>query len=146
MRERIEAFTDKECGSGASPEQVRQAEVSLGVSLPSSYRHFLERFGWGRFSCEQLYGLGTDVPIHLDLVRNTRAERETMVPALPTCLIPVMNDGAGNHFCLDTSQTAEGECPLVFWDHELGPAQVAQAVANSFAVWLVTLLDRLQRV
>ena len=59
---------------------------------------------------------------------------------MPEYLVPVMNDGAGNHYCLDdTSRLDGGECPVVFWDHEHqdGPDQVPEQVSASFDRWLV---------
>ena len=145
MRQRVRTFADKECGLGATTRQIAQAESSLGICFPESYRRFLQWFGWARFSHEQLYGLGNDVPAALELLRNTLAERKDMVPRLPHWLIPVMNDGAGNHYCLNTRQMRDNECPMVFWDHELGKDQQPQPTAVSFDRWLIELLDSLDK-
>ena len=120
MYSRIDAFRDKECGGGATDVEIFKAENSLMTPFSESYRSFLRKIGWGRFSHEELYGLGSDIPPYLELVKNTLVERDTMGPLMPLHLIPVMNDGAGNHFCLDTSLFADDECPVVFWDHEQG--------------------------
>ncbi|NJO33476.1 MAG: SMI1/KNR4 family protein [Rhodospirillales bacterium] len=144
VRQRIRDFQDKECGKGARSEDIENAETQLGVRFPTSYRRYLEDFGWARFSHHELYGLGQDVPMHLDLVRNTAAERTQMRPLMPPALVPIMNDGAGNHYCLDISQSTGDECPIVFWDHDLGESQKAEPVSPTFAVWIVDLLDRLE--
>lgn len=140
MDSRIDTFSDKEYGAGATDIEIAHAENSLGVPFPESYRRFLRRIGWGRFSHQELYGLGSNTPPHLELVKNTLVERETMGPTMPMQLVPVMNDGAGNHFCLDTSTLVDGECPVVFWDHEQGFNQKPQVVAQSFDLWMVDLL------
>ena len=143
MRNRILAFNDKQCGQGATLAEIAAAERLLGVSFPESYRQFLSDFGWGRFSHQELYGLGSDVPTNIDLVRNTIAERSEMEPNLPAYLVPVMNDGFGNHYCLDTSSKKNGESALVFWDHEQRSNQIPGQVAVTFDVWLIDLLTEL---
>jgi cell wall assembly regulator SMI1 len=139
----IDAFSDKEHGSGATDSEISNAESLLGVRFPESYRSFLRRIGWGRFSHQELYGLGSDTPAYLELIKNTLVERDTMGPPMPSQLVPVMNDGAGNHFCLDSTTVVDGECPVVFWDHEQGFNQTPQTVAQSFDKWMVDLLMEL---
>jgi hypothetical protein len=56
-------------------------------------------------------------------------------------LIPVMNDGSGNLYCLDTS--VADEPPIVFWDHEAGSDQTPEIESGSFASWLASRLDDL---
>jgi cell wall assembly regulator SMI1 len=144
MRQQIGAFQDKEIGAGATSSQIAAAQVTLGVVFPKSYRTFLAEFGWARFSHHELYGLGGGMPTHLELLRNALAERNEMQPVLPHSLIPVLNDGAGNHYCLDTERMNNDECPVVFWDHERTEAQMPEIVAPTFAQWLIALLDRLR--
>jgi len=146
MHRRIDAFSNKEHGGGATDIEISNAENSLSVAFSESYRSFLRRIGWGRFSHQELYGLGSDTPAYLELVKNTFVERETMGPTMPSHLVPVMNDGAGNHFCLDTSTCVNGECPVVFWDHEQGVNQKPEVVASSFDIWMVALLTELSLV
>lgn len=143
MNNLIDAFSDKEHGAGATESEISNAESLLGVRLPESYRSFLRRNGWVRFSHQELYGLGSDTPAYLELIKNTLVERDTMGPPMPSQLVPVMNDGAGNHYCLDTATVVDGECPVVFWDHEQGFNQKPQTVARSFDRWLVELLMEL---
>jgi|ERR1043166_489468 cell wall assembly regulator SMI1 len=143
LQRRIRDFADKDCGAGATPEQVAEAERQLRVTFPPTYRGFLREFGWARFSHQELYGLGRDVPRHLDLLRNTLSERDGMRPALPPSLVPIMSDGAGNHYCLATSEVSGGACPVVIWNHELGEDQQPQVASPTFETWLVDLLDRL---
>lgn len=122
-----------ESGKGARPEEIQQAERELGVVLPASYRAFLREFGWGSVAHWEVHGLGADVPPHMNFVRITLDERQE---ALPPALVPVLNDGGGGLHCLDTSLLADGECPVVFWDHEQGEAQVPNPEAESFSTWL----------
>ena len=136
-------FSDKEIGRGAEPLEISAAESKLGVAFPTSYRMFLTRIGWGRFASERLFGLGADVPPYLDLVRVTWSERTQAFPTMPNRLIPIMNDGAGNHFCLESSLISNGENPVVFWDHELGREQKTRQIAPNFAEWFSGLLFKL---
>ncbi len=144
MRGAFLSFTDKQLGVGASEQELYYAEKTLGVVFPESYRRFLGEYGWACFAHEQLYGLGENVPLHLDLIRNTMAERTEMHPLLPIQLIPVMNDGAGNHYCLDTRQLQNHECPVVFWDHEARHDQSPSLISSGFDSWLIELLNRLK--
>lgn len=143
MNDCIRSFPGLESGKGATDDQIDSVAESLRVKLSDSYRRFLSIFGWAKFTHQELYGLGSDVPPHLDLMKNTLAERTEMRPALPTVLVPVMNDGAGNHYCLDTSMMADGECPIVFWDHEQPAEQVPDRVAPSFDHMIIDLLGEL---
>lgn len=88
----------------------------------------------GRRWVHELFGLGADVPPYLSLTAMTRSEREEMSPSLPAHLIPLMNDGGGNLYCLDSR--GGGEPPVVFWDHTAGARQEPAQVASDFTTWL----------
>ena len=141
----IDTFRDKESGIGATPVELGRAERQLAVTLPNSYRRFLRIYGWARFAHTEIYGIGANVPLHLDLISNAISERTVMLPLMPLHLIPVMNDGAGNHYCLNTQVFHDGDCPLVFWDHELDSDQLPEQLAPGFDSWLGDLLDRLSK-
>ena len=143
LRNKLLEFENKEFGKGASLDEIKLAQVELSVRFPDSYIAFLRQFGWGRVAHFELYGLGTDVPPYLDLVRVTCSEREEMEPRLKMYLIPIMNDGGGNHYCLDSTRLENGECPVVFWDHELGRDQVPDQVGENFVSWLSDKVDEL---
>jgi hypothetical protein len=59
-----------------------------------------------------------------------------MLPRVPRHLVPISPDGWGNHYCPDTSQFAEDECPVVFWSHEQGEDQEPEWTHSSFLAWL----------
>ncbi len=138
---RLAAFEDSELGGGVGKAALDAAEQALGIRITGGYRSFLERFGWGGVEHIELFGLGDDVPSHLDLVTVTRSERSEATPALPVHLVPVMNDGGGNLLCLDTR--SGDEPAVVFWDHEEDAAQTPSVEAASFADWLTEMLDDL---
>jgi hypothetical protein len=134
LAQRLESSPSKTFGQGAREHELQTASARLGVNLAGGYRRFLERFGWGGVGSFELYGLGPDVPRYLDLVAVTESERGQLRPALPAHLIPLMNDGGGNLYCLDT-RTA-GEPPVVFWDHTAGEEQQPEPVASDFVSWM----------
>ena len=137
---RLLGFENRELGSGVSDDEIAAAEQVLGVCIEGGYRQFLKQFGWGGVEHLELYGLGG--PPYLDLVRVTQSERSEMEPALRAHLLPVMNDGGGNLFCLDTRVGTEP--PIVFWDHLGGVDQVPGVEATNFSSWLWTQLDELE--
>jgi hypothetical protein len=139
LAQRIASSPSKVLGRGASEHDIHAASIRLGVSLVGGYRRFLQRFGWGGVGSFELYGLGSDVPHYLDLVAVTESERTQMRPALPAHLIPLMNDGGGNLYCLDSKKA--GEPTVVFWDHTAGEGQVPEPVASDFVSWLAERLD-----
>lgn len=141
VAQRIYAFDEREFGQGASYEEIQQAQQQLGVRFPLSYVSFLKEFGWGGIGYWELFGLGSDVPIHLNLIIQTRSEREEMQPKLAAHLIPIMNNGAGDLYCLNSKKMREGECPVVFWDHEAGSDQEPDEDAENFLFWLSERLD-----
>ena len=140
---RLRSFRQAEFGRGATLQEIELAEQQLGVEFLRSYKAFLEQFGWASLEGLELYGLGEDVPVYLDLVKVTLSERTQMWPRLPSRLLPLMNDGAGNHYCLDVESGEQGECPVVFWDHNLGESQDPEYVAPNLEVWLSEELNTL---
>lgn len=140
---RLRSIKDAELGSGAAQQDIEAAESELAVRLSGSYRRFLEEFGWGSIGHLEIFGLGEDVPAFLHMVRIAESERAEMIPHLPRYLVPVLNDGAGNLYCVDTERCHEDECPVVFWNHEGGIDQEPELVAPSFSIWLAGELDNL---
>ncbi|CAN5884843.1 hypothetical protein BH11MYX4_BH11MYX4_03280 [soil metagenome] len=60
-----------------------------------------------------------------------------MATKLPVSLVPIMNDGGGNLYCLD-SRSAEPS--VVFWDHEAGEKQDPTVESATFCDWLIGYL------
>ena len=137
----LQAFEQKEFGVGASLMEIEQAQQQLGLKFPASYIAFLRKFGWGGVEDLEIFGLGTDVPTHLNLVKLTCSERKEMQPKLPLELLPIMNDGAGNLYCIDTVQIHNNECPVVFWEHECSYRQGTKVVSDNFVMWFSEKLD-----
>ncbi|WP_257457244.1 SMI1/KNR4 family protein [Archangium lipolyticum] len=140
LAEMLERNPSKSLGQGACETEIHAANVQLGVTLAGGYRLFLRRFGWGGVGSIELFGLGGDVPPYLNLTEMTRSERADMSPSLSAHLIPLMNDGGGNLYCLDSR--VEGEPPVVFWDHAAGAQQEPVQVASNFIEWLAARVAR----
>jgi cell wall assembly regulator SMI1 len=126
-----------EVGKGATKAEIEAAEQALGVSIRGDYRGFVQEYGWGGVGYIELYGLGDDVPPHLNLVDITQSERTEMSPCLRTELLPIMNDGGGNLYCLDTKPDGP---KVVFWDHEDTADQAPVVDAPDFSAWLASKL------
>ena len=135
----IDGLTDHAPGHGASDQEIADARHALGVQFREDYEAFLSKFGWAMIHGDTLYGLGADVPHGFTVVKNAFSERYEAHPHIPTHLVPIMNDGAGNNYCLDTLHFQDDECPVVFWDHEHddGPDQTPRRVSLSFDRWLI---------
>ncbi len=125
---------------GATQSDISSAEGALGRKLPGSYKAFLREFGWGGIDLWEMYGVGAGVPKYVDLVRNSESERTMAHPHIPPPLIPILNDGFGNNYCLDTGSLHDGECPVVFWDHEKGARQEPEVVSPRFDMRLLDML------
>jgi hypothetical protein len=133
-------MTDRLTGIGAREVEITEAERALSIAIRGSYREFLLKFGWGGCHSFEIYGLGEDVPQYLNLVGITRSERTEMEPALPPYLLPVMNDGGGNLYCVDT-RSAPGEPPVVLWLHDESIDQVPTIQGSTFVAWFEALLE-----
>jgi cell wall assembly regulator SMI1 len=122
-----------------STTDVDTAELALGVKFPDSFKWFLTTYGAGN-SPDFIYGLGSHVPRFLNVTSQTMDERNEVEPRLRAHLIPFSPDGAGNHWCLDTSRYDGGECPVVFWYHDRDNPPVPSVVAPTFLDWLEQLI------
>lgn len=141
--ELLRTLGTKDHGSGANEEEIAGAERAIGVQLPEDYKLFLRDLGWGGAGHWELYGLGEDVPSHLDLVDNTHFHRTERQVPVPATLVPIMDDGGGNAYCFDTERTKNGRAPIVLWYLELEEDQVPEDVAPEFASWFQ---ERVQQV
>lgn len=133
------SFEYRPLGGGATQEEIDAAERALGAPLRGGYRLFLERFGWGGVEDFEIFGIGSGVPRYLDLVEVTRSERTEAQPCIPHHLVPIMNNGGGDHACLDTMASPDNP-PIVWWRHEDGADQIPQSEAPDFLSWLSKLL------
>jgi hypothetical protein len=132
-----------DCGGGATAEELAQAQADLGIIIPGCYGMILRLFGWLSVGSWELFGLGSQTPPHLHLVAMVTEERRSSRRSLPISLLPVMNNGGGDLFCLELeSADAEGDCPVRLWDHRLGLVNpwdsglIVPDESESFCTWL----------
>lgn len=140
----LRLLSTQPCGAGASEEEILAAERQLEVEFPESFHSFLREFGWGGVGHHELIGLGKGVPLDLDLIKVTQDERSRYRPHIPPYLVPLLNDGYGNHFCLDTRHITGNDCPVVFWNHELDESQEPELEAGTYEEWLLELLREVE--
>lgn len=140
----LRARTDRITGRGADAEHILRVADVFGSEIRTAYRQFLAEFGWGGAQDLELFGTGADVPQFLDVASAMVLERTEFSPPLPLDLLPVLNDGGGNLYCLARPSNESDDWPVVFWDHELGVNQVPQIVASSFGSWLLSRLEQLE--
>ncbi len=109
-------------------DSIAKATQNLGVTLPTQYRAFIERFGGGGVGSETIIGFGGSD--HLNFEFMTKLLRSRHPKTFPVMFIPIRNDGYGNYDCIDLEAVNEvGENPIVEWvhdcDHERPRALVA---------------------
>lgn len=132
-----------ECGQGTSTLEINKAENELGIKFPADYIQFLSQLGWCSIEDSEIFGIGSDVPFHLNLIKLTHSERTEAQPKLPFFLIPILNDGMGNLHCIDTQNIESGKYPVVLFNHEDGSNQVMRRLAVSFCRYLQTIVEEL---
>lgn len=122
-------------GNGASKAEIAKAERSLGVKFPRSYVRFLREVGWCEADGFTVLGLGKRIPALANMPKVARLERTGWRELAGTeqRLVPVVPDGRGGHYCLDTAHMSRGECPVVLVDHEfLAPGYRPERAGRTF--------------
>lgn len=125
-------------------EEVRAFLSFLNVTLPLRFRQYLSACGGVEINGRVLYGVSPRRK-KLSIELAVATEQVCKRPFMWNYLIPLMNDGAGNHDCLDTRKIKDGDCPVVLWehDHPKGEMQRTTRVAPTFTAWLARQLDEL---
>ena len=105
---------------GPTPlNRIRQAEKLLGITLPKSYRIFVETVGGGGIDSFSILGIPAKGNIRHSgsLIGLTEYWREDHVPfPLPSNLVLIQHCEDHNEpFCLDFSRYKQGECPVVLY-------------------------------
>ena len=134
-------------GRGATTCEIVMAESGLGLLFPKSYKEFLSTIGWIDCPFITVCGLGPDADRRTSLIAIAQSwwyEVDIDI-RLPRSLVPIVDDGSGNVYCLDVSETRDSECQVVFWDHESfeGVDQIPTVVGPDFCTWLVNEINQL---
>jgi hypothetical protein len=142
MFERLRLLAPKGSFSGpATPKAIAAAEAQLTVVFPANYKAFLLEFGSSDWP-DDICGLVDGNEPGRSIVDNTNWERYESFQSMPAYLLPFSPDGQGNNRCFDTSKMSElGECPVVFWDHELSEDQIPTTTHKNFEEWLEYEID-----
>lgn len=137
----LRAREDVDVGNGCDVEVVGAAERALGVVFPPELRRYLVGLGNLSLGHLEMFGLGEQIPKYLDVVTMTLSERTEAGCPLRADFVPLLNDGAGNLYCIGTVGPNAGG--VFFWDHESGPGQEPERCAASLVEWIVDLLEEL---
>ncbi|NLI47387.1 MAG: SMI1/KNR4 family protein [Acidobacteria bacterium] len=138
----LEELIAKRLHAGPAPESVIwEAEKSLGVVFPPSYRRFLMKFGAALGEGFELAGLfeqgGEDEPPQWNhVVSQTLRLRRASHHQLPPSLIAVLGDGEDHVYYIDTTRRrADGESPVV----AIGPGTDNVVIADNFSVFVIRI-------
>jgi hypothetical protein len=122
--------------------QIEAAERALGITLPPSFRYFLAHAGALRLDFWETLWVGGPALGWRDLVRVNQRERQR---GLPARLVAFHQNGGGDYACFDTRRArADGECPVVSWDHARSPEEDLEELhdaAEDFACWLLDQVE-----
>jgi hypothetical protein len=137
------ASAEIDVGTPTTPVRVGAAEEALGVKLPESYKQFLLTCGSASIESEEIFGLDPeDHPS--DFVQSTLFMRRAKDFRWPDHMLVIAADGRGGDYCLDVSGIKDGDCPVVYHDHELDEIDEDtgaitpsfEKVKPTFAAWL----------
>ena len=124
-------------------ENISKASGLLSVAIPESYAHFLSKFGVGAFGAIEIYGLiegnipAQSVPC---AVFATLSERQTD-DNFPRDFIVIQASGFGPLYCLATSETVNGDCPVRLWNYQPVVRDNETLVSTSFASHFLKIVE-----
>ncbi len=134
-----------ETAGGVTDEAIQQAECTLDVRFPPSYRTFLAKYGNIHSTSYEIAGLSHEVvkddepPYWWDVVACNIQMRRAANGLTPNEYVLISDDGGDYKFYLDTSRPdPRGECPVIV----LGPGMDAVVVAKDFFDFLIRSFDR----
>ncbi len=118
---------------------VRHAEAELGHKLPPSYIRFLRECHGRALGLLTTYSV-TD-PARgsaFGIVAANKCEQHEASNPIPPFCVAFCNNGCGDQLCFDTRhRDGEGECRVVFWDHEEDNDVDDLLRWSSFRAWLL---------
>lgn len=127
-------------GKPADNSLIKEAENIVGITLPNSYRKFIEEFGFGGVGSLLVPGIRCSSVNELKstgFVWGILNDRLNF--SYPNHIITLDEVGDGSYYALDLSQmNDENECPVVIWPiggYETTP--VLEIVAPDFGTWFL---------
>ena len=120
----------------ATLDDLTTAQNALSCRFPDSYTWFQLEFGDARHGPLDIYTVMPVEPPDRNIIGINLTERREAGPRLPPHLIAFSDSGAGDFYCFDPTAMHDGECPIVWWDHELDEDQSPEAAAPSFLDWI----------
>ncbi|MGA7614911.1 MAG: SMI1/KNR4 family protein [Thermoanaerobaculia bacterium] len=140
MKDMESAFAECDVAGPATEAMVSDAEHTLGVTFPPTYRAFLRRYGAVQGRGFWIAGLASrsesNQPYWSDLVTDTLSARASGNGLIPPSYVAIADDGGDYTFFLDTSVVdSRGECPII----AMGPGVDALVIAPDFAEFAVKL-------
>ena len=126
------------CGIGVEESTIELAEHTMEVTFPDDLKQYLKAYGWITFGNIELFGLGENIPLHLNLVQNYK--EETTQGDLPKDLIPFHNNGAGDLTCVRSvkENNSRSESKVVVYWHE------DSAIEEQKEIFLSWIVDRIE--
>lgn len=116
---------------------IKEIEKELKIQLPQDYKELLSYSNGVSLGSTEVAGL---FPVKTGVSLNKLYEVEHSLTAnpMPAYLVPFSPDGAGNHYCFDTTTNNEFSCSIVFWQYDYiytqddGP----EVTNSSFFQWI----------
>lgn len=128
-------------GSGASPEAIARLEQSVGFSLPASYKHFLQAWGWLSIGDDRISGIADEDPVtesSSGLFGATQLMRQALreeydVPGY----LWVINRHEDGAFCFNTQlATGADELAVINYEPYAQVESFSEVLAHSFDEFL----------
>lgn len=110
------SHSDTELNPAATVEAIAAFESVWDISLPESHRQFLLRANGGVVGYVRLFGIGA--ADGLDLEEKIREIREYAQSTATGPVLPFANTWGGSYYCYDLATDANGDFPVLFWEHE----------------------------
>jgi|LakMenE18May11ns_1017448.scaffolds.fasta_scaffold9927583_3 hypothetical protein len=102
--------------------KIKLAESLLQVSFSTDYKLFLNKYGCGDIFGLEIYGIISDPSSDANGIPNVIwITNELRREGLSSSLIPIAEDGEGNYYVIDVSNSNNSEeeddkCPVLLWE------------------------------
>ncbi len=93
-------------------DQQHRIEKSLSIALPKKVATYFN-------GSAELDGMDIELLDGVSAIEETQRLRDWNELAWPKHLVCISEDGRGGYFALDLSKAKDGDCPVVYFDHEL---------------------------